>query len=171
MRVIELSSLLTFLLDVFAWLIIHFGVSYLCLKLPSPWFERKEPIFQGYGFEQGGRIYERILRIKSWKSYLPDGGGWFREGFAKKSLAEATLDYLQRFMTETRRAELTHWLCFAASLFFFLWNDAVTGVVMVVYASIANLPCIFAQRYNRFRFLRLYRKKVERSTIKIDSRI
>jgi len=60
---------------------------------------------------------------------------------------------------ETRRAELTHWLLMVPAPFFFLWNPAWAGWVMIVYALLANCPFIMIQRYNRPRLERVLRKK------------
>ena len=38
---------------------------------------------------------------------------------------------------------------------FFLWNPWWGDLIIVAYAVAANLPCIFAQRYNRSRLTRL----------------
>lgn len=43
----------------------------------------------------------------------------------------------------------------SAAPFFFLWNPVALGAAMVVYALVANAPCLLVQRYNRARLLRL----------------
>ena len=62
--------------------------------------------------------------------------------------------YLARFRVETCRGELAHWLVFASALFF-LWNTPAVGLVMIGYATVANLPCILVQRVNRCRLNRV----------------
>ena len=42
---------------------------------------------------------------------------------------------------------------------FFLWNPWWADLIMLTYALMANLPCIFAQRYNRLRFQRLLARR------------
>ncbi len=64
-------------------------------------------------------------------------------------------DYFLRFMLETRRGEFAHWLVILFSPVFFIWNPFIFGVVNIIYSLIANLPCIFVQRYNRIRFSKL----------------
>jgi glycosyl-4,4'-diaponeurosporenoate acyltransferase len=62
---------------------------------------------------------------------------------------------LQRLVIETRRAELVHWILWAAGLLTPLWlpTPAVTGNLL--FATGFNLPCLLLQRYNRRRLLRL----------------
>jgi glycosyl-4,4'-diaponeurosporenoate acyltransferase len=105
--------------------------------------------------ERVARRYERLLRIKRWKSLLPEAGDLFKGGFSKRRMLRHDRAYLGRFVVETRRAELTHWLIMAATPFFFLWNPWWLGVAMVVYAVVANVPCLLTQRYNRARLVRI----------------
>ncbi len=104
--------------------------------------------------ERVARRYERRLRIKRWKSLLPEAGDVFRGGFSKRRLLRHDRPYLERFVVETRRAELTHWLIMGAVPFFFLWNPWWLGLAMLAYGFIANVPCLLTQRYNRARLLR-----------------
>jgi glycosyl-4,4'-diaponeurosporenoate acyltransferase len=88
---------------------------------------------------------------------LPDGAALFKEGFEKKRLKETNMEYLNWFMRETCRAELTHWIVFLFGPLFFIWNLWWVGIVMILYASLANMPCIITQRYNRIRLRRISR--------------
>jgi glycosyl-4,4'-diaponeurosporenoate acyltransferase len=47
---------------------------------------------------------------------------------------------------------------FLFSPVFFVWNIWWVGIVMIVYAMLANMPCIMIQRYNRIRLKRVYAK-------------
>jgi glycosyl-4,4'-diaponeurosporenoate acyltransferase len=67
-------------------------------------------------------------------------------------------EYLSKFIIETGRAEIVHWIVILFSPVFFIWNYPWAGWVMIIYAIIANLPCILAQRYNRIRFKRMISK-------------
>ncbi|WNQ10026.1 glycosyl-4,4'-diaponeurosporenoate acyltransferase [Paenibacillus aurantius] len=157
MRVLELPALGTLLLDIAAWLAIQLAAAYGCLKAPDRWF-RETRWLRPWGLERGGRLYERGLAIKRWKGWLPDGGSWFKGGFSKKKLRSADSAYLSRFLLETRRAEVTHWLAMAPAPLFFLWNDRASGWILMGYALAANLPCIWVQRYNRIRLGRISSK-------------
>jgi glycosyl-4,4'-diaponeurosporenoate acyltransferase len=93
---------------------------------------------------------------------LPEAGSFFPGGFPKRTLGDRGSPHLERFVVETRRAELTHWVVLAAGPVFFLWNPWWLAVVMVVYALVANLPCIFVQRYNRARLERVLAYRARR---------
>jgi glycosyl-4,4'-diaponeurosporenoate acyltransferase len=105
--------------------------------------------------ERVARRYERVLRIKRWKSLLPEAGDLFKGGFSKRRLAHRDRPYLHRFVIETRRAELTHWAVMALGPSFFLWNPWWLGLAMLGYGLVANVPCLVTQRYNRARLLRM----------------
>ncbi|MGQ0803847.1 MAG: hypothetical protein ACT4PI_08290 [Actinomycetota bacterium] len=105
--------------------------------------------------ERVARRYERVLRIKWWKSLLPEAGDLFKGGFSKRRMLRHDRAYLERFVVETRRAEFTHWLIMAATPFFFLWNPWWLGLAMLAYGVVANVPCLLTQRYNRARLLRM----------------
>ncbi|WP_208029055.1 hypothetical protein [Rhabdothermincola sediminis] len=113
------------------------------------------------GFERDGRWYERRLRIKRWKDHLPEAGDVFAGGFSKRALHGTSPAQLRRFVAETRRAELTHWVLMALGPVFFLWNPWWLGAAMVVYAVSANVPCLLVQRYNRARLERVLRRAGE----------
>ena len=110
------------------------------------------------GFERGGRWYESRWHIRAWKDRLPEGGAFFRGGFAKRSVAGGDAALLSRFVAETRRAEYAHWLMRAGAPVFFVWNAWWGDVLMVAFAVAVNLPCLMVQRYNRLRLTRVLRR-------------
>ncbi|ANE48976.1 hypothetical protein SY83_16595 [Paenibacillus swuensis] len=138
------------------------GTAYACTRIPVAYFERSRLFTRVYSFEQNGLWYERYLLVKMWKSKLPDGSRLFRDGFAKKEMRGNHKDYFRRFVIETRRGELAHFLAMLPAPVFFLWSDSVTGMIMIFYAIVINLPCIVAQRYNRIRFNRLVKLRMEK---------
>ncbi len=142
------------------WLVIQLGFAWAFTRMPLTWFNPGG----ARAWEQKGRFYERVFGIKHWKDRLPDAARWFGGGFAKGALAGTDPDYLRRFMRETWRGELCHWLALGCAPLFFLWNPWWGDVINVVYAVAANLPCILAQRYNRLRFQRLLTRR-ERASL------
>ena len=157
MQLIELPVLWNILADAAAWLVIHLGIVFVAVRLPDSCFERDSALYRTRAWEDGGRFYQRAFRIRRWKDLLPDGGRLLRDGFSKKHLDAHCDAYYRAFVRESRRAEFTHWLHLPFALLFFLWNPAYVGLLMVVYALIANLPCILAQRFNRPRLERVIR--------------
>ena len=138
-------------MDIVVWLIIHLGISYLCVKIPISFFKRDLRWFKTKNWEHRGKVYKGVFKVRKWKSIVPDGGGLFKGGFPKKNLESKDSQYLKTFFYETKRAELTHWLTILSAPVFFLWNIWWVGIIMIAYAIIANLPCIMLQRYNRAR--------------------
>jgi glycosyl-4,4'-diaponeurosporenoate acyltransferase len=151
---IHLTSELTIILDFVAWLAIHLGTAWLGSRLPAAMFERDAWLYRPRAWEQAGDLYVRGFRVKRWKHLLPDGAVVFPGGFAKRRLLSTSREYLDAFIRETSRAELTHWLAVLPVPVFFFWNPWPVGVVMVLYAMAANWPCIITQRYNRGRLVK-----------------
>lgn len=156
---IELPIIWIVVINIVLWGAIHMGIAYFATILPekmiktdSKWFEEKD-------WERGGKIYEDVFKIKKWKEILPDGSALFKQGFRKKRMQRMDKDYLKRFVLEVCRAEMAHWIVILFSPIFFIWNWWWAGIIMIVYAFIANMPCILAQRYNRIRLRRLLRAK------------
>jgi glycosyl-4,4'-diaponeurosporenoate acyltransferase len=153
---IELPIEWVVVLNVAGWPLIQFGLAWAFTRMPVTWFNPR----RACAWEAGGRFYERVFGIKRWKDQLPDAARWFSGSFAKATLAGTKADYLRRFVCETWRGELCHWVALGFAPVFFLWNPLWADLVMVGYAVAANLPCILAQRYNRARFQRLLARGV-----------
>ncbi|MCW1916266.1 hypothetical protein OJ996_21935 [Luteolibacter sp. GHJ8] len=128
--------------------VLQMGLAWLFTHLPAGWFER--PLQSPAPARR--RRYESLLLVKRWKDLLPDGGSWFRSGYAKSRLHSRQSGDLRRFVTETRRGEVCHWLALAFTPLFFLWNPPWACIVITVAMLALNLPCIIIQRYNRLRF-------------------
>jgi len=143
------------LVDSVAWGVLHVGIAWAGTRLPASWFSPRFPLFRPMRWEQRGRSYERVFRVRMWKHRLPDGAAWFSGGFSKASLNKRDSAYLERFVTETCRGEAVHWVVLSCGGLFFLWNPGWLACCMVLYAIAANLPCIIAQRYNRLRMARV----------------
>ncbi|WP_188889504.1 glycosyl-4,4'-diaponeurosporenoate acyltransferase CrtO family protein [Paenibacillus radicis (ex Gao et al. 2016)] len=156
MRLWMLTPAWTLFVNIGAWLVIHLGVSYLCLKLPDCWFARtgKDSSSRREMESRELRAYNRI-GIRLWKDWLPEGSVLLKEAFSKRSLSSRHPHYYDKFALEAYRGEWTHWLCMVPAPLFFLWNEPLYGWAMVGYAVAANLPFIMVQRYNRFRLERI----------------
>jgi glycosyl-4,4'-diaponeurosporenoate acyltransferase len=149
----------TLVADVVAWTVIGIVVGYTMHRWPTGRLERDGPVTRIRPFEQEGRLYVR-LGIRRWKDRLPEAGALFRGGVSKRSTGGP--EAFDRFVVETRRAELTHWWVLAAAPLFALWNPWPLTAVMVAYAIVANVPCIAIQRYNRARLGRIGRRSSAR---------
>ena len=152
---VEVSGVWLLVSNVLAWLVIHLVIAWAGTRLPVRFFRPKSPVYRQRGWERGGRLYERVFSVRSWKDRLPDGAALFAGGFRKAKLGSDSQSYLNRFIRETCRGEAVHWAVLLASALFFLWNPWEIGIAMVAYAVLANLPCIVVQRYNRIRLSRI----------------
>jgi glycosyl-4,4'-diaponeurosporenoate acyltransferase len=155
---VHLPTAITIMIDVAFWLVVHMGVSYIMSRQPLTLFDSNSWLYRGRTWERNGKFYEKFFRLKSWKRRLPDGAAIFKYGFEKRHLKGTDKEYLDSFMKETCRAELTHWIVFLFGPLFLLWNVFWVGMVMILYAALANMPCIITQRYNRIRLQRIIRR-------------
>ncbi|NCB48071.1 MAG: glycosyl-4,4'-diaponeurosporenoate acyltransferase [Clostridia bacterium] len=151
-----MSDTITVLLFFIVWPILQVGSALICLYIPDKFFNNNKGIYKTQKFEKNGKIYDDIFKVKKWKHLLPDGGAIYKKkGYAKKKLSDYSTNNLIKFLIESCRAELTHWLPISLFWVFFLFTTPLVGFFMFVYSIIVNLPCIFAQRYNRPRIARL----------------
>ena len=125
--------------------VIHAATGYAVHRLPAERLAGDGWLWRCRGWERDGRWYEH-LGIRRWKRRVPEAGALFAGGVSKRSVGRAGLT---RFVIETRRAELGHWLAIACIPVFALWNPPAGVALMAVYELAANLPCIAIQRYNR----------------------
>lgn len=155
---IELPVILIILINIILLFIIHIGSAYLLTMLPSKFINTGSWIYKERNWEQSGKVYEKLFKIKSWKGKLPDGAALFSKGFRKKHIRSNDLNYINSFILETCRGELVHWAVIWVSPLFFIWNWWWGGIIIILYALFANIPCIITQRYNRIRFRKILNK-------------
>jgi len=160
MRLITLPDVLTIIVCFIVWPVLQVGAALICLNLPDRWFSPNSFFFRMHRFEKEGRIYDRIFRVSRWKHLLPDGGMiWKKRGFRKKKLESFSKENLNRFLVESARGEMTHWLAIFPFWVFWFFTPPIVPWIMLFYALLVNFPCIIAQRYNRPRVQRLLLKK------------
>lgn len=147
------------MINVVLWLFFHVSISILCLLIPQSFFSKENDRFKLFAWEQSGKIWQSLFRVKKWKNFLIDGAAFFRIGYGKKQLHGNKRQDLILFAAETRRAELTHWLSILPAPLFFFWNPFWAGCLMVAYALLFNFPFIIVQRYNRGRILAILSPK------------
>lgn len=155
---IELPSILNIFIDVAAWVVFHITGALIVYLIPVKHFEKDSFLYRTRKWENDGRTWQALFRVKSWKEYLPDGAALFKNGFKKKRMLHHDSNYYEIFIAESRRAELTHWVVMLPAPLFFIWNPFNVGIIMIIYAIAINAPCIIAQRYNRPRFQKLLKR-------------
>ena len=159
MQVFFFSAPVTILLIFAIWGIVPLLLAYLSLKIPDRFFEPTRFLWRVHGFEKNERLYERVFQIRRWKHLLPDGGGvWKKRAYKKRNLSDYSEENLHRFLIETSRGELVHWLGISPFWVFGLFAPSQVIWIMLLYALVVNLPCIIAQRYNRPRVYALYKR-------------
>ncbi|HVM04537.1 MAG TPA: hypothetical protein VM242_05140 [Acidimicrobiales bacterium] len=141
-------------LDAAAWAAVQVGTGYVSHRLPLRLLDRDGWLWRERRWEQGGRFYVDVARIRRWKRFLPEAGAAFEGGFDKRRLRGRAPADLERFAAETRRAELGHWLALLPAPVFVALNPPLLAPFMAAYPLAVNLPCIAAQRYNRIRLRR-----------------
>jgi len=160
--VIHLTDTWSILVSIAAWLVIGLVSGYLLHRADVSRFLRDGRLTRLRDWEGGGRWYQRRLRIRSWKDAVPEKGDLFRDGFSKRHLRDRSDSHLERFVAETRRAELVHWCNLAAGPFFLIWCRPAIGVWMIVFGVVVHLPFIVIQRYNRARLLGIIERRERR---------
>ncbi len=130
----------------------------LAEKMPHGLYNYKKWLYRERKWEDGGRLYERVFFVKKWKAHLPDIGDFLKWRFSKKHLVDVRTDYIRRFLTESCKAELTHWMIILSSFLFIFWGGLVTFSRILLLAMVLNGPYIIIQRYNRPRLVRLLKR-------------
>ncbi len=153
------SPLLLVLLNSGSWFLIMFITGAIIQKMAIRRFRERGFLFRTREWEQHGAVYRR-LGVKKWKELLPDGAGIFSDGFRKRHMDEYDEFYLKRFILETCRAEMVHWVILAETPLFFLWNPFSAAPILIAFSLGINLPCIIVQRYNRPR-LRTFLNRIQ----------
>lgn len=140
---------------VVGWLGWSVLVGSLANRLPPGWLERPGRLTgpRPWGESQAG--YEQGLRIRRWKSRVPDAGDALPGGIRKSRLVGRDAATLHRLVAETHRAELVHLAIWPFWIVTALWLPPGGVVINLLFSTAFNLPCLWVQRYNRLRLLLL----------------
>lgn len=144
------------------WGIFHLLISAFMLNFNIHKRYQFNWLFNTYHFEQSGEIWNKIFKIKSLKGKLPESTVLMPGSFDSSKMNDTRPETLKNYISETNRAELTHWLSILPAPSFFLWNPRKYWLLHLMYAVLSNTPFILTQRYNRPRLRRLYNIKYER---------
>jgi glycosyl-4,4'-diaponeurosporenoate acyltransferase len=162
LRLWEVPNAAAVVLDVVGWGVAHAGTGYLAHRVPVPWLARDRWWFRPRRGESVG-FYRHRLRITRWKDRLPEAGALFAGGVSKRHVPDGAGGGLERFVVETRRAELGHVLCALCGPVFVLWNPPVAALLLVAYGVLVNAPFVAVQRYNRIRAERVLAARARRA--------
>ncbi len=159
MQIFFFSPLQTVLLCFLVWPTIQILSALTAMLLPKSFFSLDNPIFKTHKFEQNGKLYERLLLVKRWKRFLPDGSAITGIGLKKKHLSDTTEKGLEIFIVESCKAEFLHALAIPPFILFGLFCPSFVLFFMFLYSVLVNVPCIVAQRYNRPRVLTILKRR------------
>ncbi len=138
------------------WPTLQVGAALLS-RLPADRHILESCFYACHSWERNGKFYDKVFKIRKWKHLLPDGGA-LSGGYAKRNLTDFSKENLSRFVVESCRAELSHWLAILPFWVFGFFAPPQIMIYMFAYAVIINLPCILAQRFNRPRIAKLVTK-------------
>lgn len=155
MQIINLDPADTFFMDIIAWILIHLSLGYISARIPISHFDPGKRLYRTFSWEKGGKIYDSVFHVRSWKKFIPGLGKITSNKFSLQKLASSDLDYLKTWLKESCRAEWCHWVMMLPGFFFFLWNSVEVGWWMVAYAVANNSIPIILQRYNRPRIRKM----------------
>ena len=141
-------------LDAVVWLVAGVVVGRFQARRSLEALAKSGPFTRLTKWELAGSPFRRWAKVDRWKDRLPDAGTWFG-GLSKKRLPLHGEGGWQRFSAESMRAERTHWAMFAVLPLLVLWNPPALFVANVVFAVVANVPCMIIARHNRARVVRL----------------
>ena len=159
MRIFYISTEWILILSVVLWFILQHVAEYISHKIPDKWLLPNAFLFKERKWEKGGAFYSKVLKVKKWKKFLPDGAAARKKGYRKKNLTDFSTENLELFLVESCRAEVMHWLAIVPFWIFGLFAPAEIIIYMFIYALAVNLPCIIVQRFNRPRIMKLIERK------------
>ncbi len=149
-------------LCVVGWVTWSFVVGYLGHRLPLSWLETDTCLTQPRVWGEERDWYEHHLHIRRWKDRLPEAGDFFPGGFRKSAIGGKDSASMARFMAETRRAEYVHIAIWPFWIVTMLWTPGWGVIINLGVATILNLPCLWAQRYNRLRLQHILWQREQR---------
>lgn len=134
---------------------------YIGELLPRKWFDYERFPYTSFGWERNGDIYDK-LRIKKWKSKLPDLSRVAKYMVPKKVTVSMNSGDVDLLLRETCVAEFIHVaLCIVSAGVIWITEEAY-GVVLYLLFALGNIPFILVQRYNRPHLKKLRMKMLVR---------
>ena len=159
MQVLYLSDGMMVLSFFIVWPLLQISITLICNKIKLERYNPNSFFLRSHKWENNGQIYRTVFKIHKWKHFLPDGAKAHKKGFEKKEMKSYDSKYINEFIFQTGRAEITHWAQIIPFWVFGFWCPPFVIILMFIYALLVNIPCILAQRYNRPRLIKIYNLK------------
>lgn len=154
-RLLRLFLQRDFLENLITFVLFSIIITALSNKLPNSLYTAKNRLLKLRSWEKHGKIYQQIFHVRVWKKFLPELSDFVKGVFPKKKLKALSNDYLQQYIFESCKSEITHWCIIFSTLLFYLWCDFNAATSMLFLACVLNLPYIIIQRYNRPRLMEM----------------
>ena len=145
-----------FLLDLLAAIIVR--------VIPRKWINIHSKMWKTFKFEK--KLYES-LGVRRFKDKIPELGGALA-GFSKTNVASDDPIYLEMFLKEMIKGEITHWLgLFFGIVIFFIFPNNIWNFAFPMFwvNSYFNILPIIVQRYNRPKLYKLYIRKTQNQKV------
>lgn len=165
MQIIQLSYIQLLILIFIISPLVELAAVLIGRKVPLTLLTADRWLYATRKWEKGGSIYRKYFKINKWKKYIPEGAKCFKDDFEKNKLISTDTEYLSLFIAELCRAELVHWLMLIPFVFYYLFTPFFVATSLLIIASLINIPCIMAQRYNRPRVQALLDYKLAQKKI------
>ncbi len=130
----------------------HIVILVLSRMIRDSYFSPKKSMYIERKWEDRGRFYINILKIKKWKDKLPQYVP--KNGFSKRNLekiSKLNKKYIDKFIAETCRAEWNHFMCCMYWVVAVFVNSGFYVFLFSCISIVINLPFLFIQRFNRIR--------------------
>ncbi len=158
-RIIKMSFLKKLAADIGIFAVLSIVITLLSFILPYSCFHYENWMFKQRKWEKNGKFYQNIFKVKLWKDKLPELADFIKFAFPKKFIKEFKGEFLSKYIKESCRAELVHWIIIYSSIIFLFFNDISTFIIMVIIDVMLNIPFIIIQRYNRPRIISIMKHK------------
>lgn len=161
--ILRLSDGWAVLLSSVVWAGVSGLIGWRAIRWPDGRLSRTGPVTTLRGWERDGTLWQRLLRVRSWKDRIPEAGGFFDGGRSMRHVGPPDADALERFRRDTVRAERVHWLILASTPLHLVWCRWTVFAGMAVFGVLFNAPFIVVQRYNRGRLDRILRRSARQT--------
>ena len=146
-------------------MIVNGATAAICRSLPEKCVPYGAKVF---AVGKREKLFYEKLHIRKWKDHIPEIG--HLTGFRKTKVEDPkSVEYVERFLLETRYGEVGHFSSIFTSflLMFFCFIPAVRWTVVLpicVIGALLNVPSLLVLRYNSYKLEVLYKANKKRAT-------